>query len=266
MTHLTSFSQYKLPGCHKVLVVEDVEMNQILLKQIMESWGIQVAVVANGRLALEKLGEEKYDLILMDIQMPEMDGMEATRRIRRLNDKSKASIPIVAVTANLLKGDSEKYLAAGMNGYIAKPIEEKKLFIILSGNFPSDTDSYESDHVIPDPDNALYDLSLVKAISGGDEAFVKSMILLFLETVPIIIDQMHASSNSHDWELTSKLAHKLKSTIDSMSIFQLQDLIRKIEADGKKGENVEQIPAAVRQLHKGMQECIAQVKGDFGLI
>ncbi len=265
MKPLTPCSQYRLPGCRKVLVVEDVEMNQVLLKQIIESWGIEVEVAGNGRLALEKIGEKKYDLILMDIQMPEMDGMEATRRIRNMNDKSKALVPIVAVTANLLKGDSEKYLAAGMNGYIAKPIEERKLFTLLSGNFPSENDMHGSNGVIPDPDNALYDLSLVKAISGGDEAFVKSMILLFLETVPLILDQMQSASHSHDWELTSKLAHKLKSTIDSMSIFQLQDLIRKIEADGKKGENVEQIPGDVRQLHRGMQECIAQVKSDFGL-
>ena len=91
------------------------------------------------------------------------------------------------------------------------------------------------------------------------------MILLFLETVPAILDQMQTSVDEKNWELTSKLAHKLKSTIDSMHIFQLQDLIRRIETDGKKGQNIEQIPAAVRQLRKGMNDCIKQVKNDFDI-
>ncbi len=243
-------------------------MNQLLMKKIMESWGIEVAVVANGLLAVEKVQQENYDLILMDIQMPEMDGVEATRRIRQLNDVCKATTPIVAVTANLLKGDSERYLAAGMNDYIAKPIEEKKLFSILYKNFcPGKTNGGidESNEFIPDPDNALYDLTLVKAISGGDEGFVKSMILLFLETVPGMLDQMQAACQARDWEQTSKLAHKLKSTIDSMNIYQLQDLIRKIETDGKNGQNLDQLPAEVRHLRKGMNDCIKQVKSDFDI-
>ena len=269
MTGSSPYQTYKLPACKKVLVVEDMEMNQLLMKKIMESWGIQVAIVANGLLALEKVKEEDYDLILMDIQMPEMDGVEATKRIRGLADECKASTPIVAVTANLLKGDSERYLAAGMNDYIAKPIEEKKLFSILYKNFcPGKTNGFhdhENDEFIHDPDNALYDLSLVKAISGGDQTFVKSMVMLFLETVPSMLQQMQAASDNRDWELLSKLAHKMKSTIDSMSIFQLQDLIRKIEADGKNLHQVENLPIAMQQLSKGMHDCIAQVKCDFNL-
>jgi len=262
------YSPYKLPGCKKVLVVEDMEMNQLLMKKIIESWGIEVSIVPNGVLALEKIQQENYDLILMDIQMPEMDGVEATRRIRQMRDVGKATTPIVAVTANLLKGDSERYLAAGMNDYIAKPIEEKKLFSILYKNFcPGKVNGgiNECNEFVPDPDNALYDLSLVKAISGGDEGFVRSMILLFLETVPGIMDQMQLACQSRDWELTSKLAHKLKSTIDSMNIYQLQELIRKIESDGKKQDHLDQLPAAVRLLQKGMNDCIRQVKSDFAL-
>ena len=263
-----AYSPYRLPGCKKVLVVEDMEMNQLLMKKIMESWGIEVSIVPNGALALERVQQEHYDLILMDIQMPEMDGVEATRRIRKLSDECKAATPIVAVTANLLKGDSERYLAAGMNDYIAKPIEEKKLFSILYKNFcPGKTNGGigETNEYVPDPDNALYDLTLVKAISGGDEGFVKSMIMLFLETVPGILDQMQVACQAKDWELTSKLAHKLKSTIDSMNIYQLQDLIRKIEAYGKSGEQLDQLPAAVRHLRKGMNECIKQVKSGFDI-
>jgi CheY-like chemotaxis protein len=108
---------YQSLGNRYVLVAEDVELNQYLVRHIMESWGVTVDVVCNGREAVNKIQENNYDLVLMDIQMPEMDGMEATRAIRQLSDPVKAAIPIVALTANALKGDSEKYLAAGMIFY-----------------------------------------------------------------------------------------------------------------------------------------------------
>jgi len=117
-----------------VLVAEDVELNQFLAKHIMESWGCEVTIADNGRKAVEELQEQEFDLVLMDIQMPEMDGMEATRHIRALPDARKAAIPVIALTANALKGDSEKYLKAGMNDYLSKPFTEEQLFTVIQRN------------------------------------------------------------------------------------------------------------------------------------
>ena len=93
----------------KILVVEDVELNQALARHIMESWGCVVEIAENGSLAVEKVSSNEYDLVLMDIQMPVMDGMEATRRIRGMNDEHKAKVPIVALTANAMKSECDIY-------------------------------------------------------------------------------------------------------------------------------------------------------------
>src|ERR1700727_2813413 len=125
---------YKSLGPRKVLVAEDVELNQYLARHILESWDFKVVIAGNGVEALEALGQGSFDCILMDVQMPEMDGIEATQHIRGLPDPVKANIPIIALTATALKGDSEKYIAAGMTDYLAKPFDEERLFRVISRN------------------------------------------------------------------------------------------------------------------------------------
>src|ERR1700748_3979851 len=125
---------YKSLGHRKVVLAEDVELNQYLARHILESWDFEVVIVNNGREALVALEHSSFDCILMDVQMPEMDGIEATQHIRRLPDPVRSTIPIIALTANALKGDSEKYLAAGMNDYLAKPFDEERLFQVIYRN------------------------------------------------------------------------------------------------------------------------------------
>lgn len=107
----------------KVLVVEDNEINQMVALGMLESLGYEVDTADNGLLALEALENEIYDVILMDCQMPEMDGYEATRKIRAHKNRAVASIPVIALTANAMSGDAEKCLAAGMDDYLSKPFE-----------------------------------------------------------------------------------------------------------------------------------------------
>ncbi len=112
----------------KVLLVEDNSMNQLLAKKILNSWNLKYDVAANGKIAIEKLANEDYDIILMDMHMPEMDGYEATKYIRTEMPPPKSLIPIIAVTANAILGEEEKCRAAGMNDYISKPLDKRKLY------------------------------------------------------------------------------------------------------------------------------------------
>ena len=119
----------------KLLVVEDNELNLEIASTLLEEAGFEVDTAGNGKIAVEKIeaaSAGRYDLILMDVQMPEMDGYEATRRIRALPDKKKAAIPIVAMTANAFEEDQKNALNVGMNGHIAKPLDIQKLFQVLS--------------------------------------------------------------------------------------------------------------------------------------
>lgn len=119
----------------KLLVVEDNELNLEIASTLLKEAGFEVDTAENGKVAVEKVeaaSADRYDLILMDIQMPEMDGYEATRRIRALPDTKKAALPIVAMTANAFEDDRKNALRAGMNGHIAKPLDIQKLFQVLS--------------------------------------------------------------------------------------------------------------------------------------
>ena len=163
----------------KILIVEDVELNQHLARHIMESWGCVVEVAENGSLAVEKVKSNEYDLVLMDIQMPVMDGMEATRQIRGMNDEHKAAVPIVALTANAMKSECDTYLKIGMNDCMAKPFEEPMLFKTVSKNIKKAIVMNNSSTVELKPVQAipkLYDLSMVEAISGGDKSFIQRLL------------------------------------------------------------------------------------------
>jgi two-component system, sensor histidine kinase and response regulator len=115
-------------GNLQILLAEDNAVNQRLVIRLLEKQGYRVVAVNNGLEALAALTAQQFDLVLMDIQMPEMDGLEATARIREQEHMTGTRIPIVAVTANAMQGDREQYLAAGMDGYVSKPIRTTELF------------------------------------------------------------------------------------------------------------------------------------------
>ena len=125
----------KFPG-KRALVVEDYFINQEVTQDILELMGVDVQVAENGREALELYENGKYDLIFMDIQMPEMDGYQTTREIRRAEISGEQRVPIIALTANALSGDREKCLEAGMDDYLSKPIEAEKIEEVLKKYLP----------------------------------------------------------------------------------------------------------------------------------
>ena len=259
-------------GPRRVLVAEDVEMNQLLVRHIMESWGFEVKIVDNGRKAVHALKHDDFDLVLMDIQMPEMDGIEATRCIRALSNPIKAGIPIIALTANALKGDSKKYLLAGMSDYLSKPFTEEQLFTIIQRTLQSPVMENKTEPApVNQPGTAnegtacLYDLSMVRSVSGGDEGFIKKMVLLFVETTPPTLGELQQALTAQQWERVGKLAHKLKSTIDSMGITALKDDIRTIEANGKHQQDTGALPPLVARVIEVVTACIGQLKTDFAL-
>lgn len=265
-----------------ILVAEDVAINQFLIRHILRDWGCNVTFVSNGQEALEAVKQDFFDLVLMDIQMPVMDGMTATSNIRALDDNKIRHIPIIALTANALRGDEVKYKAAGMNGYLSKPFTEKGLYQaiddVLFGDDKIDADKInEISHENNDKINLflhnenkqevrmLYNLDMLKEMSGGDESFIVMMVQLFTDTTPEIIGQMKAAAQAESWSELGGLAHKIKPTIDSMGIDSLKEVIREVEKDGKNGANVEELPQKVSVVVSTLEACMAAMKADFSL-
>jgi hypothetical protein len=212
----------------------------------------------------------------MDVQMPEMDGIEATHHIRSLSDPVKANIPIIALTANALKGDSEKYLAAGMTDYLAKPFDEERLFRVISRNLAQTPENKPAAAVVLTTDillknnntimssanSRLYDLTMVQSVSGGDEGFIIKMVALFIETVPQNMQDLKNALQDENWEQVGKTAHKLKSTIDSMGIKSIRQEIRTVEANAKQQDSLQEIPALVAMIDSVILDCISQLKAE----
>jgi CheY-like chemotaxis protein len=120
-----------------VLLAEDNRVNQKLACRLMEKGGHRVVVAANGREALEALNKQRFDLVVMDVSMPEMDGFEAVAAIRAREAGNGAHLPIIAMTAHAMKGDRERCLAAGMDGYVSKPVQSKELFQVIDSLLPA---------------------------------------------------------------------------------------------------------------------------------
>jgi CheY-like chemotaxis protein/HPt (histidine-containing phosphotransfer) domain-containing protein len=240
-----------------ILVAEDVEMNQQLIRHILESSGASVVLAANGAEAIAHLKQQMFDCVIMDIQMPEMDGVQATQKIRALENAKTATIPIIALTANCQPEDLMKYEAAGMDDYLAKPFAEGHLIeMILSNSRNSKRNGAGQSST---EQNKLYDLTMIRSVSGGDEAFIRKMILLFIDTVPQNVQELVLALGQKNWEQVSKMAHKLKSTIDSMGIRSLHDQIRKVEMDAKNKVQLDGLTERVKHVESVVALCISQL-------
>ncbi|HQR94954.1 MAG TPA: response regulator, partial [Sediminibacterium sp.] len=267
----------------RILIAEDVELNQFIARQILESWGMDVAVAANGRIALEMVQEQHFDLILMDIQMPEMDGIEATELIRKLGDTRLANIPIIALTANALKGDNHLYFQAGMNDYITKPYTEEKLYSVLSKFLPANPLSVAPVVEMAKPstrilveegislsnnyveEGLLYDLTMVRQIGKGNPDFIGKMVTLFLEQLPSDISKLKEYSQKDEWESLSKLAHRMKPSIEGMGIHSLKTIIRELETRSRNNESIHssELKKMVAFTCETMEKVLVQLRLEF---
>ncbi len=212
---------------YKVLLTEDNDLNQKLAKHILEKNNMVVEIAANGQIAVDMLKNNKYDVILMDLQMPVMDGYVATSFIRNV---LKITTPMIAMTAHSLVGEKEKCIQTGMNEYISKPYKAKELIdkikLLCSGE-----EVILSEVSIPKTltVKADYDLSDINELSGGDAEFVKEMIKIFLTGIPEDLKKLTTAVQEGNISESRKVAHKIKASYALFMIQPLVELCDKIE-------------------------------------
>lgn len=238
----------------KILLVEDNEVNRLYANSILNKWQCKVDVADNGHTAVEKIRKSSFDIILMDVQMPIMDGYEATRSIRKID--SKKNVPIIALTANAIKGDIDKCLAAGMNDYLSKPFHPEALFQIIS-TYINYKNEKKNDAVKV---HKVTDLTYLSSICQGDKVFMKEMVETFLKNTPALINEMQNWANQAEWGMTSKIAHKMKPSIDFMGIEKAKLLVKEIEVSGKENTQTDKIPIQINQLGEICQIAFAELK------
>ncbi|MDQ0594528.1 signal transduction histidine kinase/FixJ family two-component response regulator [Chryseobacterium ginsenosidimutans] len=202
----------------RVLVVDDNAINQSLMKHLLMQWNIDFGTASNGLEAVEYLQNNNCDLILMDIQMPQMDGYVATQKIR---EELKLNIPIIAMTAHALAGEREKCLSRGMNEYISKPIKEEELFKLISNFGLKEGDNKETVTEEKTPVYQYIDLTYMQSVSGGDKSFEKIVSQQFIDNVPHHLKQLITAYQNLDFTTVKLRAHDLKSSVAIMGLLPL---------------------------------------------
>ena len=219
------------------LLAEDNAVNQKLMVRLLEKWGHQVAVAANGYEALEALERTAYDAVLMDCQMPEMDGYAATAAIRS-RERGTDRLPIVAMTAHAMKGDRERCLAAGMDDYLSKPLRPEELDATLervlgAATTPVAPTAEEAD-VVPlaqDPFVALVDEARMRVFRVDYPEIVDQLIELFVESTPPLLAELRDGAVAGDGEAIRRSAHKLKGSCQNIGAGFMAKLAGDLELD-----------------------------------
>ncbi len=234
----------------KVLLAEDNKVNQTLAVALLSKRGHDVTVAVNGQEVLDLLDRETFDLVLMDVQMPELDGIEATR-ILRAEEAEGQRLPIIAMTAHAMAGDRERCLEAGMDDYVSKPIDAKDLFDTIARVLSGGTAA-----AAPPP---VFDRVVALHHVGGDPAILQSLVAMFVDQGPTRLTLLESALRNGDARALEKEAHALKGTAATLGMSRLRDAAYAVERAGAAA-SMEQGAANLVDLRAAVEEVLQAVR------
>ncbi len=269
----------KLNGL-RILMAEDNKVNQLFASELIQDWGASLDIADNGKVAVEMARRNEYDLILMDIQMPEMSGIDATQYIRSEFKGPKKDIVIIAMTANAMKGNEEQYGKAGMNDVIFKPYESGELFHKIRKFAPVQTKkpaflstkATVAEQPLGKTTNDKSDELVLKhasmhvltAFSRGKDSFIIKMLTVLLESVPATVAELNNSILNNEWEKVTKAAHKLIPNMNMMGNPGLEKNMKWIEDQSSSSYSQEEIqniwPSMAQELELSIKDLETALK------
>lgn len=258
-----------------ILLVEDNEFNRMVaedtLKELLPD--IKIDIAENGEIAVEKVREKNYDLILMDIQMPVMNGVDATRFIRNRMPEGKNGIKIIAMTANVLQEDVQRYLDAGMNAYISKPFQTDDLLLkmlsVLQKKEEETKDSEKNFHDknntddIPPLPQQVIDMSFLKQFTGGNPEKQKKYISMFVDNGPELLKKINKALEEKDYESLRVAAHSLKPQLSYMGIKEEVSNIFLIEQTAGQPAHRDRLPRLIHQLQLLCTKAVEELRQEL---
>ena len=233
----------------RILLAEDNLVNQRLAIRLLEKQGHTVAVAHNGQEAVEALAKQVFDVVLMDVQMPVMDGMEATARVRDAEKGTGRHTPIIALTAHAMKGDRERCLAAGMDGYLTKPIQSSDLTRLLAEVGGGTGAAPPEVKVSAPPEPGVFDLGAALSRLDGDRELLRDVAGMFLSDSTNMVRAVRSALESHDARALQISAHALKGSASTFSAAGLVEAAWALEQMGRKGD-LSEAGAALTTLEK----------------
>jgi len=247
----------------KVLVVEDIALNQLLMKTLLDDFGFERDIADNGKIAIEKLKANTYDIILMDLQMPEMNGFEATDYIRHTMN---SDIPIIALTADVTTVDLEKCRFVGMNDYISKPVDEKLLYTKIVGLVKKTTIIKETvvDIAVETIRLKCTDLQYLIHRTKSNPVLMMEMISLYLMQTPPLIDAMKQGMHDKDWKALYAAVHKMIPSFSIMGInADFENMAKKVQEYASTQLQLDGIPEMVLQLETVCSQACEELKEEY---
>lgn len=240
-----------------VLLVEDNDINRLYARSILKKWNCDTDTAENGLVAIEKIKNQEYDVILMDIQMPVMDGYETTKAIR-LMETPQRNVPILALTANATKADVERCIASGMNDYLPKPFTPDDLYRKLFKDLKITT----REKTKKKSGNKLYNLDYLRSVSGDNVEFIREMVLTFTQTIPPILEEMTQALQLEDWDKLARMAHQIKPSFTLMGLTSLRGSIVFIEENSKNGTKLDELPWIVLDFVRNCQALLPELANE----
>ena len=250
----------------KVLVVEDIALNQLLMKTLLDDFGFERDIASNGKIAIEKLQIKSYDIILMDLQMPIMNGFEATEYIR---NKMNSKIPIIALTADVTTVDLAKCKAVGMNDYIAKPVDERVLYSKIIGLVKKPLAIVAKAHSVNAESKNIkcINLDYLNQRTKANPILMMEMITLYLEQTPALIITMKQSLLDKDWNSLQGAVHKMIPSFSIMGISSdFENMAKKIKEYASAEQEADGIHDLVLQLENVCAQACKELEEEFNTI
>lgn len=239
----------------RILIVEDNDINRLVINKIMKDWGVKLDNAVNGVDAIDKMKAKDYDIILLDIEMPEMNGYQCIREIRTALPEPKCHVSVMAMTAHANKKERDKCIGLGMDDYISKPFDPldlKQKIVALSKKSLGGT--CEAEPVVEEkapaaaPTQKLTNLDYLRELSDNNESFFKDFIGLFLNNTPETMAELEKQLSGKNWEGVRQAAHKMKPSLNYLGLKEAQGLAASVEEYALKKENLEKIEGMVSRL------------------
>ncbi len=250
----------------KVLIVEDIALNQLLMKTILDDFGFERDIAENGKIAIEKMQNKSYDIVLMDLQMPEMNGFEATEYIR---NKMNSRIPIIALTADVTTVDLAKCKAVGMDDYIAKPIDERVLYRKIVGLVKKQIPVF----INIDKENIqskklkCIDLDYLIQRTKSNPVLMMEMISVYLEQTPALINEIKKSLHEKNWHSLYSAVHKIIPSFSIMGIsVDFENTAKRVQEYANTQQHTDEIPAMVLQLENICNQACKELEVEYNTI
>lgn len=268
-------------GAYRVLHVEDYPINALIVERMLRAWGLQVDLAENGRQALERLRERSYDLILMDLRMPELDGYETTEYIRQHMPDPVRSLPIIAITAQVLREEKERCLRIGMNDYVAKPYDPRRLFQALIKYLePRRREATELVPLLPSPDTGMisevatqadstergttrrYDLTYLQRFFDGNDEMVRDIVRMSIDEINKDLVRLRQAADLQQSDEISMIAHRMKTNLAQLGDRASAQHLEALEVASKNKAPMHELTPLMHNL-ADVEQLLKQLKNDL---